>query len=84
MLIIKAMVESQLLLAISWIVEHIQVQRQFTARRFKPRHEPIDEPLFQSQQLSCRDRVLEPRQSRLARQIAILGQSSCDQLHHGV
>ncbi len=77
-LLVEAVVEGELLLAMRRIVEYIDVQRELRRRLIEGSHELLQEPRFQSQQIAGCDGVLQSRQRRLAGQVLRVGTPPCD------
>ena len=50
----------ELLRAVRGIVEHIDIQRDFTRRLGEGIHKPFEEPFLQSQEILRGDAILEP------------------------
>lgn len=77
--------QRQLLLAVSRVVEAVEVKRQSPRLLVERVEELLDEQFPQSQQRLDADRILEPRQRRLRGQFGpVLGQPIADQLKHGI
>ena len=83
-LLVEAMIERELLLAVRGVVEHVNVERDLGRRLVEGLHEAVDEPFFQPQQRAWCDSILEPRERRLAGQVIVVGQPVGEQLEDGI
>jgi hypothetical protein len=83
-LVVIAVPEGQLLLAVGRVVHGVQVERQVARRCVEGGDELIDEHVAQALEGLDADRVLEARQGGLAGQVVILGRAVGDELEDGV
>lgn len=83
-MLVEAVEKRQLLLAVTWIVRGVQLERDSAGRGIERTDEVVEKEVVKPPQGRDVDSVFEPREGGLAGQVIVVGRSAADPLEDRV